>query len=99
MLFCGREDVDAENKSTVLRYHHGKNGSVSRLHSQFTARTIKRNYGNLIFAVFGLGFKREQFPPSPLTSAKLCRPLAKEATFLASFADHVSHMVKSLEDH
>ncbi len=90
------EDVDPENKSTVLRFHHGKRlrNSPVCIHSQ--KRKKKRNYGNLTFAVFCPGFKCEPFPSSPLTSAKLCRPLAKEVTFLASFADHVSHMVNGL---
>lgn len=90
------EDVDPANKSTVLRFHPGKRLSEAvRLHSRSKKKkkNKERNYGNLTFAVFVPGFKCEQFPSSPLASAKLCRPLEEEVTFLASFRRPCSHMV------
>lgn len=70
MFFCGRaEDVDPENKSTVLRFHHGKKTHPFVLEHW-------RNYGNVTFAVFcweggGAGSDVSEFPSSPLTPARL----------------------------
>lgn len=63
------------------------------IHAVKKKKNKERNYGNLTFAVFVPGFKCEQFPSSPLASAKLCRPLEEEVTFLASFRRPCSHMV------
>lgn len=48
------------------------------------------------FASFGSGFRCAQFLPWPLTSAKLCRPLAEEVTFFARLAGRHGQTVKSL---
>lgn len=45
------EDVDPENKSTVLRFHPGKRLRNSPV-CTVKKKTKERNYGNLTFAVF-----------------------------------------------
>lgn len=50
------EDVDPENKSTVLRFHHGKSFQNALICIQLPKKERRRervrHYGNLTFALF-----------------------------------------------